>query len=156
MVFQAYVRAVKEHAERLQRLDPALCEPVNTWRLAPVVAALQALRGVPCTVTVTIVADLGDLTRFENPRPVMKDLGLIPSAYSRGERRRPGALTTAGTRRTHVRWSPTPGDPRDHPSDFTASASSDGQHPARGTGDEDRKRGEAPLTSEVISTPDVR
>jgi transposase len=42
------------------------------------------------------VAELGDLTRFDNPRQLMKYLGLIPSAYARGERRRQGAITTAG------------------------------------------------------------
>jgi transposase len=50
---------------------------------------------------VTTVAELGDLTRFENPRPLMKFLGLIPAAYSSGERRRQGSLTTAGN--THAR-----------------------------------------------------
>jgi transposase len=31
------------------------------------VEALQALRGVQFTVAVTTVAELGDLTRFDNP-----------------------------------------------------------------------------------------
>jgi transposase len=61
-----------------------------------VVAALEGLRGVPCTVAVTLVAELGDLTRFEHPRQVMKYLGLIPSEYSSGERRRQGSITKAG------------------------------------------------------------
>jgi transposase len=101
IVFQAYVRAVNEHAERLQRLEQELCEQVKTWRLQPVVEALQALRGVQFTVAVTIVAELGDLTRFENPRQVMTYLGLIPSEYSSGERRRQGSITKAGN--THAR-----------------------------------------------------
>jgi transposase len=66
-----------------------------------VVEALEALRGVQFTVAVTLVAELGDLTRFEHPRQLMKYLGLIPSAYSRGERRRQGSITTAG--HTHAR-----------------------------------------------------
>jgi transposase len=45
---------------------------------------------------VPFVAALGDLTRFEHPRQLMKDLGLSPSEYSRGERRRQGAMTQAG------------------------------------------------------------
>jgi transposase len=95
-VFQAYVRAVTAHTERRQRLEQELHEQGNTWRLAPVVEALQALRGVPCTGAVTIVAERGALTRVETPRPLMRDLGLTPSAYSRGERRRQGGLTKAG------------------------------------------------------------
>ena len=101
IVFQEYVRAVTEHTERLQRLEQELQERVKSWRLRPVVDALQALRGVQFTVAVTMVAELGDLTRFNNPRELMKFLGLIPSEYSTGERRRQGSMTTAGD--THAR-----------------------------------------------------
>jgi transposase len=93
MVFQADVRAVTDHPERLQRLDQARHAPGNTWRLAPGVEARQALRGVPCTVAVTIVAARGDLTRVDTPRQRMSDLGLTPSAYASGERRRQGGIT---------------------------------------------------------------
>src|SRR5919106_2612696 len=71
IVFQEYVRAVHEQTERLQRLDQALQEQVKSWRLHPVVEALQALRGVQFTVAVTTVAELGDLTRFDTPRELM-------------------------------------------------------------------------------------
>jgi transposase len=101
LVFQEYGRAVTAHTARLQRLDQALPEPVKTWRFHPVVDALQALRGVQFMVAVTTVAALGDLTRFDNPRQLMKCLGVIPSAYSTGERRRQGALPKAG--HTHAR-----------------------------------------------------
>jgi transposase len=101
IVFQADVRAVTAHTERLQRLEHELQEQVNAWRLKPVVDALQALRGVLFTVAVTPVAELGDLTRFDNPRELMKFLGLIPSEYSSGERRRQGSITKAGN--THAR-----------------------------------------------------
>jgi transposase len=47
-------------------------------------------------VAVTTVAERGDLTRVETPRQLRKCLGLIPSAYSSGERRRPGSITQAG------------------------------------------------------------
>jgi transposase len=101
IVVQEYVRAVHAHTARLQRLAQERRDQVKAWRLQPVVEALEGLRGVPCTVAVTIVAELGDLTRVENPRHVMKYLGLIPSADSSGERRRQGSLTTTGT--THAR-----------------------------------------------------
>ena len=101
IVFQEYVRAVNEHTERLQRLEQELQDHVPAWRLHPVVEALQALRGVPCTVAVTMVAELGDLTRFDSPRELMKCLGLVPAEYSSGERRQQGSSTTAGN--THAR-----------------------------------------------------
>jgi transposase len=101
IVFQEYVRAVTEHTERRQRLDQALQDQVTSWRLYPVVAALQALRGVQFTAAVTLVAEIGDLTRFESPRELMKFLGLIPSEYTSAERRRQGSITKAGN--THAR-----------------------------------------------------
>ena len=101
IVFQEYVRAVNEHTERLQRLEQELQEPVKSWRLNPVVEALQALRGVQFTVAVTTVAELGDLTRFEHPRQLMGYLALTPSESSSGERRRQGSITKAG--HTHAR-----------------------------------------------------
>jgi transposase len=96
IVFQEYVRAVSEHHERLQRLEAELRDQVEVWHLAPVVQALQAMRGVQFTVAVTLMAELGDLSRFENPRHLMSSLGLTPSEYSSGERRRQGGITKAG------------------------------------------------------------
>jgi transposase len=101
IVFQAYGRAVNEHTERLQRLEQARQDHVQSWRLHPVVETLQALRGVQCTVAVTMVAAVGDLSRCDTPSALMKCLGLIPSAYSSGERRQQGSMTKAGN--THAR-----------------------------------------------------
>jgi transposase len=96
MVFQAYGRAVNEPTERLQRPEQALQEQVESWRLRPVVDALHALCGVQFPVAVTTVAERGDLTRFDTPRPLMKFFGLIPAEDASGERRRQGAITKAG------------------------------------------------------------
>ena len=101
MVFQEYVQTVTEQTERLQRLEHELHEQVKTWRFQPVVEALQALRGVQFTVAVTTVAELGDLTRFANPRPLMHYLGLTPSEYASGARRQQGSITKTGN--THAR-----------------------------------------------------
>jgi len=109
IVFQEYVRAVNEHTERLQRLEQELQDHVKTWRLQPVVEALQALRGVQFTVAVTLVAELGDLTRFENPRQLMKYLGLIPSEYSRGSGDVRGRLPKLATPMPVAPWSKAPG-----------------------------------------------
>jgi transposase len=101
LVFPEYVRAVNDHSARLQRREHERQAHVKAWRFYPVVEALQALRGVPCTVAVTRVAAMGDLTRFESPRELLKFLGLIPSEDSSGAHRRQGAMTQAGN--THAR-----------------------------------------------------
>jgi transposase len=96
MVFQEDVRAVNEHSERLQRLEQERHEHVPSWRLHPGVEALQALRGVPCTVAAPTVAELGDLPRFDHPRQLLDYVGLTPSESSSGPRRRQGSMTKAG------------------------------------------------------------
>ena len=102
IVFQESVRAVDEQVDRLRRLDAELLERAPAWRLFPVVQALQALRGVQFLVAITVVAELGDLTRFDNPRQLAAFVGLIPSEYSSGGSRRQGGITKCGN--AHARW----------------------------------------------------
>src|SRR5262245_19059188 len=101
IVFQEYVRAVSEQTERLQRLEAELPTLVQSWRWTPVVEAIQALRGVQFIAAVTLIAELGDLRRFDNPRQLMSSLGLIPSEHTTGERRRQGSITKTGN--SHAR-----------------------------------------------------
>jgi hypothetical protein len=58
------------------------------WTLAPVVAALQTMRGMALVNAATLIAELGDLSRFANPRQLMAYLGLVPSEHSSGARKR--------------------------------------------------------------------
>jgi transposase len=99
IVFQELLRAVDEQVDRQQRLETELQDLLPRWRLAPVVDALQALRGVQWLVATTVVAELGDLTRFDNPRQLAAYVGLIPSEYSSGRLRRQGGITKAGNGR---------------------------------------------------------
>jgi transposase len=62
IVFQEYVHTVSEHRARLQRLESELHTAMKTWRLNPVVEAIQALRGVDFTGAVTLIAEVGDVT----------------------------------------------------------------------------------------------
>jgi transposase len=96
IVFQDYVRAITHLMERLAQIEEELQEHVKGWRLAPLLAAYQALRGVQFCVAVTIAAELGDLTRFDNPRKLMSYVGLHPSEYSSGNARRQGGIAKTG------------------------------------------------------------
>jgi transposase len=64
--------------------------------MAPVVKALQAMRGVALVVAVTVVAEVGDFRRFANARQLMAYLGLVPSEHSSGSTIRRGGITKAG------------------------------------------------------------
>jgi transposase len=93
---QEYVDTVRSGSERVDRITEQIRLLVGKWRLGRVVEALQALRGVSLVVAATVVAELGDLTRFDNARQVMAYLGLIPSQYSTGETVRMGPITKTG------------------------------------------------------------
>ena len=99
IVFQENVRAVDDHVDRVARIETELREATPRWRLDPVVQGLQALRGVQWLVAITVVAELGDLTRCDNPRQLAAFVGLIPSEYSSGASRRQGGITKAGNGR---------------------------------------------------------
>jgi hypothetical protein len=58
--------------------------------------ARQALRGMALVAAATVVAELGDITRFANPRQLMAYLGPVPSEHSSGATRRQGGITKAG------------------------------------------------------------
>jgi transposase len=99
LVLQEMTLAVQHAQERLQRIEAAISEFVPTWSLAPVVEALQALRGVRLINAATIMVELGDLRRFDNPRQLMGYLGLVPGERSTGDRVRRLGITKAGNGR---------------------------------------------------------
>jgi transposase len=96
LAFQEMLNAVWATVERMDRLEAALIEIVPTWTMAPVVSAFQAMRGVRFMTAATLVAEAGDLRRFDHPRQLMAFLGLVPSERSTGERKRQGGITKAG------------------------------------------------------------
>jgi transposase len=96
LAFQEMLNAVRAAAERIERLEAALMEVVPSWTMAPVVAAFQAMRGVKFVTATTMVAEAGDLRRFDHPRQLMAFLGLVPSERSTGETRRQGHITKTG------------------------------------------------------------
>lgn len=101
VVFQECINAITEATARVERLTQQIESLLPTWRMAPVVVALQALRGVSLIVAVTTVAELGELARFEHPKQLMAFLGLVPSEHSSGEKKRQGTITKTGN--GHVR-----------------------------------------------------
>ena len=79
-----------------ERLEKTLREAAPQWHWYPVVVAIQALRGVQFTVAITLIAEIGDLSRFEHPRQLMAWLGVTPSEHSSGGSRKLGGITKAG------------------------------------------------------------
>src|SRR5437660_2766251 len=61
--------------------------------------ALQAMRGIDLVAAVTVLAEIGDLSRFQNPCELMGYLGLVPSESSTGDTVNRGGITKAGNGR---------------------------------------------------------
>ena len=93
--------AVEAASLRVAQLTDRLRQLTGTWRLAPLVKALQSLRGVEFVTAVTLAAEVGDFRRFATAGDFMGYVGLIPSEQTSGEQRRRGPITKAGN--THVR-----------------------------------------------------
>jgi hypothetical protein len=90
---------MRQEAERVERLEQAIREAVPEWSLAEVATALQAMRGIDLVAAVTVLAEIGDLSRFQNPRELMGYLGLVPSESSTGDKIKRGGITKAGNGR---------------------------------------------------------
>jgi transposase len=101
IVFQEYIDTVKQQQQRIAALEQEMAKAMENWTLAPVAEGLMALRGCRLITAMTVVAELGDISRFDNPRQLMKYLGLVPSEHSSGAKVQRGGITKTGN--THVR-----------------------------------------------------
>jgi transposase len=99
IAFQDYVDAVTDAEQRLQRVEEQISSLLPAWNLRPVVEGLQAMRGISLINAVVLVAEVGDFTRFSNPRQLMAYFGLVPGEQSSGETARRGGITKTGNTR---------------------------------------------------------
>jgi len=99
IVLQEMLHTIVERTKRLARLVNELEHQVKQWRYYPVVKAVQAMRGVRFLIAASLIAELGDLRRFDTPRKLMNYLGLTPKEDSSGDHRRLGKITKCGNGR---------------------------------------------------------
>jgi transposase len=98
-----YVHEVEHAAARIERLDLAIAEAVKSVppKMRRVIEALQALRGIAQVSAVTIVSELGEISRFPGARQLMGYGGIVASEHSSGEGTRRGGITKTGN--AHLR-----------------------------------------------------
>lgn len=96
IVLQDYIHAVTDAEARVDCLTKRIEELAPQWSMTPFVEAVQAMRGVAFIAAVTVVAEVSDFSRFDNPRQLMGFLGLVPSEHSSGAIIRRGGITKAG------------------------------------------------------------
>jgi transposase len=96
IVFQEHLEAINVQTERLERLTQAMENALAAWKWEPVVRALMSLRGVQVIVAMTLVAEAGEMSRFEDPRQLMSYFGLVPSEHTSSDKRWQGGITKCG------------------------------------------------------------
>lgn len=103
IVLADYLHEVEHSSDRVQRLEAAIGEAVQAApaHMRGVIAGLQSLRGVAQVTAVTIVSEVGQLSRFGTARQLMGYSGAVASEDSSGERERRGEITRAGN--AHLR-----------------------------------------------------
>ena len=97
----ALVRLLIKIEQRILRLEMEIEYQSTEGAHAPIIQALQALRGVALITATSLAAEIGSFKRFPTAKKFMAYVGLIPSEYSSGERRYQGRITKTGNR--HVR-----------------------------------------------------
>jgi transposase len=96
LAFEEYCRAVEQGDARIDRLTDALELACEESPARETVAALQSLKGIKLITAMALMAELGDITRFTNPKQLMAYVGLVPSEHSSGNRVRRGGITKTG------------------------------------------------------------
>lgn len=98
-----YLHEVEHQADRVARLERALDDAVATTpaRMRAVIEGLQALRGVALVTAVTLVAEVGEFSRFATPRQLMGYSGAVACEASSGARTWRGGITKTGN--AHLR-----------------------------------------------------
>lgn len=96
IAFQEYVEAITVAGERLARLTTAVENALPGWKMEPVVRALMSLRGVNVLTGMILIAEAGDLTRFDSPVELMNFFGLTSCESSTGDKRVLGGITKCG------------------------------------------------------------
>ncbi len=96
VVLQEYINSVKAADQRVLDLTAQMERVLPHWSLAPVVDSLVALRGIDKLAAMVLLAELGDISRFDSPKQLMAFLGLVPSEHSSASKRRQGGITKTG------------------------------------------------------------
>lgn len=96
IVFQEYIGSINDRTEQLDRLTVAMENALAGWKWETVVRALMALRGMQVITAMTLVAEAGDMSRFDDPRQLMSFFGLTSSEHSSGGKRSQGGITKCG------------------------------------------------------------
>jgi hypothetical protein len=96
VVLEEFRRSLEEAEARLERLVQQLKAACKAHPQASLITGLQTLRGIGVITAATVVAELGDPSRFRTARQLMGYVGYGVTENSSGDRVHRGRITRAG------------------------------------------------------------
>lgn len=88
-----------ELEEKINKLKEKIEEISAEARYAEKVSKLKCFKGIDTLTALTFVAEIGDFRRFRKAHAFMAYMGLVPSEYTTGDKRKQGSITKAGNSR---------------------------------------------------------
>ena len=101
MVLSEHIHTMEESENRLTRFEKEIAAQYETSTQRELASALQGFRGIALLTAATIIAEVGDLSRFSKASQLMSYAGLVPSESSSGDTSKRGCITKAGN--SHLR-----------------------------------------------------
>jgi len=98
-VFDEYYIAICELEEKIEKLKEKIAEIAAEARYVEKVSKLRCFKGIDTLTALTFISEIGDFRRFRKAAEFMAYMGLVPSEYSSGDKRKLGSITKAGNSR---------------------------------------------------------
>jgi len=94
--FSHYYYHIEALEQRICRIEEKIIELAHSPEYADRVQPLRCFKGIDYIVSLALVCEIGDFRRFKNAGAFMAYLGLVPSEFSSGGKRRQGGITKTG------------------------------------------------------------
>lgn len=99
--FEQYLISIEHLEERIVRIEERITRVAESPEYAQRVKKFRAFKGIDYLIALSLVCEIGDFRRFPNAGSFMSYLGLVPSEYSSGKKRKQGGITKTGN--AHIR-----------------------------------------------------
>lgn len=99
--FEQYYSHVAELEDRIERIEARIVAVAESEAYSGRIAKLRCFKGIDYLTALALVCEIGDFRRFPSAASFMAYLGLVPSEYSSGAKRRQGGITKTGN--SHLR-----------------------------------------------------
>lgn len=99
LLLRQNLQLLKSTEQALAEMDRLLARLAQEDERVPV---LMQIPGVNVFTALAILAEIGDITRFPNPKKLSSYAGLVPSLHRSGQKNFTGSITKAG--RSRLRW----------------------------------------------------